>query len=672
MIDQQTIQRIMDATRIEEVIGDFVSLKKRGANHIGCCPFHNEKTPSFYVSPSKGIYKCFGCGEAGDAISFLKKHEHYTYREALEWLAKKYNIEIEEEQMSDEQRQRQSERDGLFHASEFAQKYFADLLWNDEMGRAVGLSYFRQRGMSDDIIRRFGLGYCLDEWSAFTDHALKNGYSLEVLEKTGLSIVREAGEEGNNSGKRRMYDRFRGRVMFPIYSISGRVIAFSGRVLSSEKQAAKYVNSPESDIYVKSRALYGLFQARSAIAKADKCYLVEGNIDVVSMHQSGVENTVASCGTSLTTEQIRLIKRYTRNVTVLYDGDSAGIKAALRAVDLLFAEEMHVRLVLFPDGDDPDSYAQKHGSAALQDYLKEHEENFIMFKTRVLTDGVKNDPIRRAELISQTAQSIAMVTDMLERSEYVRQCAWLLHVDEQVLAAAVGKAALAARTKKSDTAEPAVPTAAPASEPALAQAQAEVPPAPAPAGDATVCPEVERHLAQLLLNYGNEEITQEYDDGRVGTYTVAQVILSDIRSDELVCSHPLCQRIVEQCELMVTQTGQVDTNSILSSNDRTLRTFAISLMMDTWTLCDGWNNKAREMGVRVPKMEDNLSEDVKETLFTFKLMRLSGMMNECREKLRTANENEQRDLLAELGEYTRVYRQLGAQRGLVIGPRYNG
>ena len=342
MIDQETIQRIMETAKIEEVIGEFVSLKKRGSNHIGCCPFHNEKTPSFYVSPSKGIFKCFGCGEAGDVVAFLKKHEHFTYPEALRWLAEKYHIEIHEEEQTAEQKERQAERDGLFHVSEFAQKYFADILYNDEMGRAVGLSYFHSRGLSDEIIKRFGLGYSPESWTALTDHARKSGYSDAVLEKTGLTIFKD---DGNH---RKAYDRFRGRVMFPIYSISGRVLGFSGRVLSSEKQAAKYVNSPDSDIYNKSHTLYGLYQARTAISKADKCYLVEGNVDVISMHQSGVENTVASCGTSLTTEQIRLIKRFTKNVTVLYDGDSAGIKAALRAVDLLFAEGMKVRIVLFP------------------------------------------------------------------------------------------------------------------------------------------------------------------------------------------------------------------------------------------------------------------------------------------------------------------------------------
>ncbi|MCR5445540.1 MAG: DNA primase [Bacteroidales bacterium] len=669
MIDQETIQRIMDTARIEEVIGDFVSLKKRGANHIGCCPFHNEKTPSFYVSPSKGIFKCFGCGEAGDVVAFLKKHEHYTYPEALQYLARKYNIEIQEEEMTPEQQQKQNERDALFHVSEFAQKYFADLLYNDEMGRAVGLSYFHQRGMSDEIIKRFGLGYCLDEWSNFTDHALKNGYSETVLEKTGLTIVKE------DSGKR--YDRFRGRVMFPIYSISGRVLGFSGRVLSSEKQAAKYVNSPDSDIYNKSRILYGLFQARSAIAKAGKCYLVEGNVDVVSMHQSGVENTVASCGTSLTTEQIRLIKRYTNNVTVLYDGDSAGIKAALRAVDLLFAEGMHVRLVLFPDGEDPDSYAQKYGSSALQDYLAQHEDNFIMFKTRVLLDGVKDDPIRRAELISDTAHSIALVTDMLERAEYVRQCAHLLHVSEEVLSSAVAKAAATARQKayeeaqRAQGADRAAGQENPANAAPAAQETVEAPVDNATPERAGVrpLPEAERHLVKLLLDYGNRKVSQQVDDGEGHRqnveYTVAEIIVSELRRDSLSMVHPMCQRIFEQCALMVDISHEVDTSRFLNSTDDQLRVFAVTLMMDTYALSETWRAK----GIFVPKIEDNLLQDLTESIYAFKSGRLAQMISELRERLRTATDDEQRELLVQIQQYNGVMRQLQQARNIVIAPR---
>ena len=653
MIDQETIQRIMDAARIEEVIGDFVSLKKRGANHIGCCPFHNEKTPSFYVSPSKGIYKCFGCGEAGDVVSFLKKHEHYTYVEALQWLARKYNIEIQEKELTPEEKERQTERDGLFHVSEFAQKYFADLLYNDEMGRAVGLSYFHSRGLSDEIIKRFGLGYCLDEWNNFTDHALKNGYSESMLEKTGLTIVKE------DTGKK--YDRFRGRVMFPIYSISGRVLGFSGRVLSSEKQAAKYVNSPDSDIYNKSRILYGLFQARSAISKADKCYLVEGNIDVISMHQSGVENTVASCGTSLTTEQIRLIKRYTPNVTVLYDGDSAGIKAALRAVDLLFAEGMHVRLVLFPDGEDPDSYAQKYGSTALQDYLAQHEDNFIMFKTRVLLDDAKNDPIRRAALVSDTAHSIALVADMLERAEYIRQCSHLLHVSEEVLTDAVAKVARQERQKAYEKEQKEEVKRVDEVVEVKEESVSALQPATAP-------PEVERHLVKLLLNYGNNKLMQEFvnDDGSRHTeeYTVAEIIIGELRQDNLAMSHPLCQRVFEQCALMQEMMHEVDVSRFMNSDDEQLRVFAISLMMDSYSLSESWRAK----GVFIPKIEDNLLQDLRESIFAFKSVRISQMVAERREQLRTADEDSQRMLLSEIKQYTDLARQMQQARNIVIAP----
>ena len=661
MIDQETIQRIMDAARIEEVIGDFVSLKKRGANHIGCCPFHNEKTPSFYISPSKGIYKCFGCGEAGDVVGFLKKHEHYTYPEALQYLARKYNIEIHEEELSPEEKQRQSERDGLFHVSEFAQHYFADLLWNDEMGRAVGLSYFRQRGLSDEIIKKFGLGYCLDEWSNFTDHALKNGYSDTMLEKTGLTIYKEDGKK---------YDRFRGRVMFPIYSISGRILGFSGRILSSEKQAAKYVNSPDSDIYNKSRILYGLYQARTAISKSDKCYLVEGNVDVISMHQSGVENTVASCGTSLTTEQIRLIKRYTSNVTVLYDGDSAGIKAALRAVDLLFAEGMHVRLVLFPDGEDPDSYAQKYGSSQLQDYLAGHEDNFIMFKTRVLLDGVKDDPIRRAELVSETARSIALVSDLLERAEYVRQCSHLLRVNEEVLANAVSKAVMQVRHKAYEESERERQRAQQEAATFATTGNTMSQPAAQSTPASQVLPpvEAERHLVQLLLNHGNNKLLQEFvgEDGKPSTaeYTVAEIIVAELRQDHLTMTHPLCQRIFEQCSLMVDMTHQVDTARFMNSSDEQLRVFAISLMMDTYSLSETWKKK----GIYVPKIEDNMLQDLKESLYTFKCGRLAQMIEERRERLRGANEEEQRELLAEIQQYSTLSRQMQQARNIVIAP----
>lgn len=668
MIDQETIQRIMDAARIEEVIGDFVSLKKRGANHIGCCPFHNEKTPSFYVSPSKGIFKCFGCGEAGDVVKFLMKHEHYTYPEALRWLAQKYNIEIREEEQTEEQKERQNERDALFHVSEFAQQYFADLLYNDEMGRAVGLSYFHSRGLSDEVIRNFGLGYCLDEWSNFTDHARKNGYSDSVLEKTGLTIFKDSDSSDKtdpSDHRRRSYDRFRGRVMFPIYSISGRVLGFSGRVLSSEKQAAKYVNSPDSDIYNKSHILYGLFQARTAISKANKCYLVEGNIDVISMHQSGVENTVASCGTSLTTEQIRLIKRYTPNVTVLYDGDSAGIKAALRAVNLLFAEGMHVRCVLFPDGEDPDSYAQKYGSTALQEYLASHEDNFVIFKTRVLLDGVKDDPIRKAELVKETIDTIALVPDLIERTEYIAQCANLLDVPEEALASELSKTVNRNRLKNyeeqttSETSSDSRDSKAPR---APSDSKDSSPSSVAPAPQAC-----ERHLIQLLLNHGDQTLTQTLtaDDGipQEYTYTVAQAIVSDLQGDELCFSDPLCQRIFNYFADTLSRGEVPDASHFITIDDEDLRSFAISLMLDTFRISETWRQKQ----VFVPSIEDNLQTDLYESILSFKLKCIEDRIADNARRFREAKDDEEMMiLLSEKKNLVDLHRKIGLALHRVI------
>ncbi len=668
MIDQETIQRIMDAARIEEVIGDFVSLKKRGANHIGCCPFHNEKTPSFYVSPSKGIFKCFGCGEAGDVVKFLMKHEHYTYPEALRWLAQKYNIEIREEEQTEEQKERQNERDALFHVSEFAQQYFADLLYNDEMGRAVGLSYFHSRGLSDEVIRNFGLGYCLDEWSNFTDHARKNGYSDSVLEKTGLTIFKDSDSSDKtdpSDHRRRSYDRFRGRVMFPIYSISGRVLGFSGRVLSSEKQAAKYVNSPDSDIYNKSRILYGLFQARTAISKANKCYLVEGNIDVISMHQSGVENTVASCGTSLTSEQIRLIKRYTPNVTVLYDGDSAGIKAALRAVNLLFSEGMHVRCVLFPDGEDPDSYAQKYGSTALQEYLASHEDNFVIFKTRVLLDGVKDDPIRKAELVKETIDTIALVPDLIERTEYIAQCANLLDVPEEALASELSKAVNRNRLKNyeeqttSETSSDSSDSKAPR---APSDSKDSSPSSVAPAPQAC-----ERHLIQLLLNHGDQTLTQTLtaDDGipQEYTYTVAQAIVSDLQGDELCFSDPLCQRIFNYFADTLSRGEIPNASHFITIDDEDLRSFAISLMLDTFRISETWRQKQ----VFVPSIEDNLQTDLYESILSFKLKCIEDRIADNARRFREAKDDEEMMiLLSEKKNLVDLHRKIGLALHRVI------
>ena len=633
-------------TDIVSVVSNYLPLKKDGRRYWGLCPFHNEKTPSFYVSPSKGIYKCFGCGEAGDVVTFLMKHEHYTYPEALRDLAKKYNIEIREEEMTDEQRERQNERDALFHVSEFAQKYFADTLFNNEMGRAVGLSYFHSRGLSDEVIKAFGLGFCLDEWSAFTDHALRNGYSLNVLEKTGLTIVKEEGQ--------RRFDRFRARVMFPIYSISGRVLGFSGRILTKDKQIAKYVNSPDSDIYNKSHALYGLYQARNAIGRAGKCYLVEGNIDVISMYQSGVQNTVASCGTSLTVDQIRLIKRYTNNITVLYDGDQAGIKAALRAVNMLFEEGMHVRVVLFPDGEDPDSYAQKYGSTQLQQYLSENEDNFIVYKTKVMLGDVKDDPIRKSETVKEIVNTIALVPDLLERQAYVSQCASLFDMPEAVLANELNRTMLRRQSK----AEP-QPTEVDQQPTGPQPQNPTTQPKPAQPTNAFADPH-EVQLIRLLLNYGDSPIAVPQpaggDQPQTLTQSLAQILVENLESDELTFDNAACQQIFDMYSAGV-KNGHLPTTTDLASADPAVRTLAFSLMVDTYRISDLWKGK----NIYVPTIESRLVADLEESLNSFKLFMIDHLIAITDQKLKNLQPDDDVMLiLAERKQLNDLRQQLGS------------
>ena len=429
MIDHATIERILDTAEITDVVSDFVTLRKRGVNLLGLCPFHNEKTPSFTVSPAKGIFKCFGCGKGGNSVNFIMEHENLTYPEALKWLAKKYNIDIVEEEETEEQKQQKDERESLMIVSSFAQKYFSRYLWEENEGRTIGLGYFRERSFRDDILKKFELGFAPDGKAPFTEAAQKEGYRMEFLEKTGLTIKRDDW----------VRDRFAGRVMFPIHNLAGRVIAFGGRILKEDKNTAKYLNSPESEIYHKSKVVYGIFQAKREITRNDKCYLVEGYTDVLSMHQAGIENVVASSGTALTVDQIRLIKRFTPNITIIYDGDNAGIKASLRGIDLVLEEGMNVKVLLLPDGEDPDSFAKKMGASGFQNFIKENETDFIQFKTRLLLKSTENDPVAKARLISDVIGSVAVIPDTITRSVYIKECSRLLNVDEEVLYTEVRK-----------------------------------------------------------------------------------------------------------------------------------------------------------------------------------------------------------------------------------------
>ncbi|MBS1321286.1 MAG: DNA primase [Parabacteroides sp.] len=430
MIDQPTIDRILDAANIVDVVSEFVTLRKRGINYVGLCPFHTDKTPSFYVSPAKNICKCFACGEGGTAVHFIMKHEQLNYFDALRYLAKKYNIEIQERELTDKEKQRKSDRESMLIVNSWAQQYFTTQLYEHVEGKTVGLRYFAERGFREDTIRKFQLGYSLDKRDALYKEATKNGYKKEFLEKTGLVIAYDNG--GVN-------DRFRGRVIFPVHTLSGKVVAFGGRVLKKDEKTAKYVNSPESEIYHKSNELYGIYFAKQAIVKEDRCFLVEGYTDVIYMHQAGIENVVASSGTALTQGQIRLIHRFTSNITVLYDGDAAGIKAALRGIDLLLEDGMNVKVVLLPDGEDPDSFARKHNASQFSEFIRQSETDFIRFKTRLLLDDAGTDPIKRSALITDIIRTVAIIPDNIARSIYIRECSAMMEIDEQVLLNEVNK-----------------------------------------------------------------------------------------------------------------------------------------------------------------------------------------------------------------------------------------
>lgn len=441
MIDQITINKIQDAAQIVDVVSDFITLRKRGVNYVGLCPFHDDRTPSFYVSPSKNICKCFACGEGGSPVHFIMKHEQLSYVDALKQLAKKYHIEVVEKELTNEEKEEQSIRDSLFIVNDFAVNYFEKNLHENTEGRSVGLSYFRERGFRDDIIKKFRLGYSLEEKDAFSREAQKSGFKENFLEKTGLSII---------NAQRGIIDRFRGRVMFPIHTLSGKVVAFGGRILKKAENTGKYINSPESEIYSKSNELYGIFFAKSAIVKADKCFLVEGYTDVISMHQAGIENVVASSGTALTHGQIRMIHRFSENITVLYDGDAAGIKAALRGIDLLLEDGMNVKVVLLPEGEDPDSFAKKQNAEDFTKYIAAHETDFIRFKTQLLLNESGDDPLKRAALIKDIVDSIAIIPNNINRAVYIQDCANILDVNETVLMREVNKIRIKNYDKKKD------------------------------------------------------------------------------------------------------------------------------------------------------------------------------------------------------------------------------
>ena len=605
MIPRETINQIMETARIEDVVSEFVTLKKRGSNLIGVCPFHKEKTPSFNVNPARNIFKCFGCGKAGDSVRFIMEHEHYSFQEALRYLAKKYGIKIEEREQTPEELAAQNERERMFNINSFAQKYFSDTMMNTDEGQSVGLAYFHERGFRDAIINKFQLGYCPNSGHAFTDFATKNGYDKDLLVKVGLS----------GSYEDRTYDRYQGRVIFPIHNLTGKVIGFGGRILTSEKTKAKYVNSPESEIYNKSQTLYGIFFARNEISRLDNCILVEGYADVLSMHQAGIENVVASSGTSLTTEQIRMISRYTKNITMLYDGDAAGIHAALRGTNMILEEGMNVRIVVLPPEDDPDSFVQNNPIEVVTKYLEDNAKDFIGFKTNLLLKDAQNDPIKRASVIKDIVETIAVIPDQIYRATYIKECSRTLEMPEQTLTNEVNKI-LRAKYRKQLGLDPKQDQQLSYQEYQTYQPQQQ----PVEPKDTTPIGFFqEQELVKLLLVHGSETLDiegkDENDNDVIYTTTIASLIVDDLKNDGLLFKDETHRKIFDAFDRGL-DTGTLPTaQDFTSSEDQDVAVLAANLLSTQYKL-DDWKRHR----IVVKTEEDVLKKAVFNSVLRYKDM----------------------------------------------------
>ncbi len=635
MIPKETVENIIESSRIEEVVGDFVQLRKRGTNLVGLCPFHNEKTPSFNVNPARNIFKCFGCGKSGNSVGFIMEHEHMTFPEALRYLASKYNIEIEEKEQSPEQQQAANERESLYHVVELARKFFIRSLHQTDEGKAVGLSYFQERGLRKETIEKFGLGYSPESWDAFTSYALDQGVKREFLEKAGLSIFKE----------NRSYDRFRARVIFPIFSLSGRAIAFGGRILDSSKSKAKYVNSPESDIYVKSDSLYGIYQAKGAIIAKDNCFLVEGYTDVTSLHQAGIENVVASSGTSLTQAQIKLIRRYTPNITILYDGDAAGIKASFRGIDMILQESMNVNIVLFPDGEDPDSFARKHRADEVLAFIEANSDNFITFKTKVLRKEAGDDPVKNAALLKDVVQSIALIPDGIARQLFVRQCAGLMDIKEDLLMQEMQKIRRAQYKKKLGPDDRQAYTDAEAAAPKQLQQQQQTINVPS-------SPEaLEMQLLRLIILYGEEEINIKGIDEKGETFEVpvkvAPFLLNELMNEEYTFGDQGLQQIFDEMKVFFETAEIRKADYFFNHENPAIVQLAIRITDDRFSISKYWFERHR---IITPTEKDNLQEAVLHTLYSLQLRMLEKMLTIKQEELKKAHEMSEEKLMVLLNE----------------------
>lgn len=613
MIDRQTIERILDAAQIVDVIQDFVPLKKRGVNYLGLCPFHNEKTPSFTVSPSKEIFKCFGCGKVGNVVNFIMEHEHLNYPDALRHLAKKYHIEIVEKEVSAEDLEKQNERESLLVLSAYAARQFSENLFNSEEGKAVGLSYFRERGFRESTLKKFEVGYSFEGRDALTKKALDDGYQKDFLVKSGLSIEKED----------RIFDRFSGRVMFPIHSLSGQVLGFGGRVLKTDAKTAKYLNSPESEIYHKSRILYGIYQARRSISQEDRVYLVEGYTDVMSLHEASIENVVASSGTSLTQEQVRLIKRFTPNITVLYDGDPAGIKASIRGIDIILEEGMNVKIVLLPDGEDPDSYSRKVSNEDFLKFLNENETDFIRFKTQLLLDEAASDPVKKANLIRDIVRSIAIIPEAITRTVYIKECSTLLGIQEAVLYHEVGK--IRQQRSFQDRNRYPVPEDLPVPPPMI-------PSQPVKTEFTTYISEKE--IIRLLLKFGSSELDRHInaEDGQEEITAVSDYIVHDIISDNLAFDDPVLQQIFDEFRFASEQGIFIEDKHFVKHADPVISTLAADMLSEPHTLSKIFASKQTYVETEDMKLKDI----VPDALLKFKSDKIKVRLREIMTKLEEA------------------------------------
>lgn len=630
MIDQPTIDRIMDAARIDEVVSEFVTLKKRGVNLVGLCPFHDDKTPSFYVSPSKGLCKCFACGKGGNPVHFIMEHEQLSYPEALRWLAKKYHIEIQERELTDKEKQAQSARESLFVINEFAREYFCNTLHNHIDGKSIGQTYFRSRGIRDDIVRKFHLGYCTSEKDALAREALRKGFKKEYLTQSGVCYEKEDGG---------IRDRFWGRVIFPWLNISGKTVGFGGRVLDSRTKGVnqKYVNSPESEIFSKRKELYGIYQAKSAIVKKDCVYMVEGYTDVIAMHQCGLENVVANSGTALSEQQIRLLHRFTSNITLLYDGDEAGIKAGIRGIDMFLSEGMNVKVLILPDGEDPDSFARKHSASQFQQYITFHEENFIRFKTRLLLEDTQNDPVKRAGLIADMAHSIGLIPNEIVRYECLKECASILNVSEQVLQNEIKQTV----QKRKDEYVVQQEKQKTVKEAAIAvQTEENTKPMHA----------TEKELARMIVLHGEKTVCHVKDDnGEDVAVSVVEYISADLEQDELEFGHPIHRLLLYEAQEHIYDEGFHTERYFLNHPDPTVSQLAADMMNDGHRL-------SRSNKEAIAKDEERLHELIPYLLIEFKLNVLKEEMDGIMQSL---NKPEMKKDMAKTMEAMKRYKELG-------------